>query len=163
MNTLSIKSVLKKTAISSALVASALCSINANANNIVLKTVNNTTETQACYVAATQGIDAAKSFIRANGDSFASFRATVSCNGLSITQFAKKFAEKADTEEVAPTFTQVKLVAMDNDAAQICVDAVVLGEKEARAKHGIKTETVYCNRKSLSRFARSFSNKDVTL
>ncbi|WP_371195092.1 hypothetical protein [Glaciecola sp. SC05] len=137
----------------------------AQTSNIVLKPVNDNVETQACYIAATNGLDAAKKYIESNDYSFVVFNSALTCNGISIKDFAQKFADKknalADPLEKSPS--NVKLVAVDNNISQLCVDAVILGEKEARVKHDVLHEVVYCNSKTLSRFARTFQNKNVIL
>jgi hypothetical protein len=135
------------------------------ANNIVLKPINDKVETQACYVAATQGIKAAKSFLQAEDYSFSVFNTAVTCNGIRITDFADKYTVKSNdgSEAVEKQLSKVKLVAMDNKESQLCVDAVLLGEREARLKNDAINEVVYCNSQTLGRFARSYRNKNVTL
>ena len=143
----------------------AVLSLNVQAQDIVLKKVNQNIETQACYVAATKGIKEAKSFLRTNDYAFASMSSAIKCNGMSITDFADKYAvNQAQSEQaMQQRLSQVKLVAKDNDASQICVDAVKLGAKEARAKYGLGNQTIYCNDKTLGRFVRSFEDKQVSL
>ena len=133
--------------------------------NIELRPVNNNLETKACYVAATEGLDAAESFLQANDYSFATINNAVTCNGISIARFADKYAVKTNANEAAveKQLSTFKLVALDNDASQLCVDAVVIGERAAREKHGITNEAVFCNSKTLRNFARSFKNKNVQL
>jgi hypothetical protein len=65
---------------------------SAQASNITLKPVNDETETQACFVAATEGLDSARSFIRKSGYSYRSFQILVKCNGMNITVFANKYS-----------------------------------------------------------------------
>ncbi|MFC4700208.1 hypothetical protein ACFO4O_08580 [Glaciecola siphonariae] len=135
------------------------------ASNVVLKPVNNNLETQVCYVAATKGLNAAKLFVAKQDMTFSSFSRSVTCNGVSIEDFANKYAVKsnANEEAIKQQLSTYKLVALDNKESQLCVDAVVLGEQRARAKHGIDDEVVFCNSKTLGSFARSFRNKNVTL
>jgi len=139
-------------------------SLNAQTKDIVLKPKNDKVETHACYVAATQGLDSALSFIASNEPSIMAHEPPIICNGMSIRDFADKYAEntqaqRSDKDKAEKMF---KLVA-ENEASQLCVDAVVLGEKEARKKYGALGEPVYCNEKTLKHFVRSFANKNVIL
>lgn len=133
--------------------------------NVVLKPVNDNIETQACYVAATEGVNQAKSFLRANAFSFANFNSAVKCNGIGIADFAEKYSVKNDDTETAvqEELGTFKLVAMDNSASQLCVDAVLLGERKARIKHNALNDVVFCNDKSLGRFTRVFKDKNLSL
>lgn len=152
-------------ALSVILPATTFASVPESQKKIVLKPVNDQVETQACYVAATQGVDAAKSFLQAKDYSFASFNSSVTCNGISIDQFAEKYAvkSKANQEAVEQSLSKVKLVAMNNRESQLCVDAVLLGEKEARVKHDAINDVIYCNNKTLGSFARSYQDKNIVL
>jgi hypothetical protein len=49
-----------------------------------------------------------------------------------------------------------------NQTSQICVDAVLLGEKEARNKYDARGEAIYCNNKPIDQFVRLFSDKTLT-
>jgi hypothetical protein len=134
---------------------------NVAASKITLKPMNDTTATQACYVAGTSGLESAIALIRENGYAYQSFKSDLTCNGMSIGSFAKKYALTPEQNQVA-TVTNVKLVATDN-AAQICVDAVLLGEEVAREKYDAKGEPILCNDRPIERFVRSFKDKQIIL
>lgn len=117
-------------------------------------------ETEACYTAATQGLASAKSFLRDSNINYTEFRSSVMCNGMSITQFAKKYFNSADND--AQSIEVVAISALDqNPESLLCVDAVTMGEKAARAKHGIKLGSVLCNGKEIGRFLKDFENRKV--
>lgn len=131
----------------------------ASAKTVVLKPINQNIETQACLVAATQGISAAKELVRANNINFIEFTSTLSCNGMSLSQFARELGTQR--KQTSETSTRIALVAKNSNAeSQLCLDAVTMGEQKARAKHAIDTP-VLCNGQNLPVFLRSFKNQDV--
>lgn len=144
-----------------------LASASSMAKDVVLKPINETLETQACYLAATEGLDSAKAIVRKNRLDFAKFKATVTCNGLSLHDFAYEYGKKettvvAETEQ-NKTASRVALVATNTDiASQLCLDAVVMGERAARAKYDVQ-ESVSCNNYDLSTFVRLFDEQEVVI
>lgn len=147
-------------------------SLNAQTKDIVLKPLNDKVETHACYIAATKGLETALSFIESNAPAIMSHEPPVICNGIKIADFAKKYAADALTQKANTRDDSrlVKLVAVndevsdgENDASKLCIDAVLLGEVEARKKHSALGEPVFCNQKPLRQFVRSFANKNVML
>lgn len=135
------------------------------ASEVVFKAANNNIATQACVLAATQGMDAAKELVESNDINFNLFRTTVSCNQMSLTTFAKAYAKQniVDASEENEASNVVKLVAKTQNAeSQLCLDAVFMGIDKARAKHKING-SVICNDQELSRFVRTFKNKEVRL
>lgn len=131
------------------------------ATTVTLKPVNETTATQACYAAATGGLESAIALVRKNGYTFRSFKSGLTCNGMSIGNFADKYALTPEQNQVA-SVSNVKLVATDN-AAQVCIDAVLLGEEVAREKYDAKGEPILCNDRPIKQFVRSFKDKKVIL
>lgn len=129
------------------------------AKDVVLKAVDTNFETKVCFTAASEGLSAAKSLVRQNDLSYGAFARAVSCNGLSIAQFAKQYGEETEITEVKGT--RFALVAKNRTTeSQLCLDAVVIGEEAARDKHDIYGEII-CNRQDLSDFVESFENKEV--
>ncbi len=129
-------------------------------NTVVLKALNENLETQACIVAARDGVIAAKALIQANDENFFEFNQTLTCNGQTLGQFAKQFLFE-DSNQANETF---KVKASDlNLESQLCVDALVIGENQARKKYGLLSQDILCNNKSLNKFVRSFDNKQVVV
>jgi hypothetical protein len=143
-------------------------SLNAQTKDVVLKPINDKVETHACYIAATKGLETALGFIQSNEPSIMSHEPPIICNGMNIIDFANKYANHALGQEadIVDDSKMVKLVAVNdevNDASKLCVDAVLLGEIEARKKYSALGEPVFCNEKTLRQFVRSFANKNVML
>ena len=139
----------------------AVLSSSAFAKNVVLKPVNQNIETQACYVAATEGLAATRTLLFKNNLSYASFARTVTCNDMSLAKFAKTYQQQDEAK--SDTVKQIALVAKNsNTASQLCLDAVVIGEDAARAKHDIYG-SVLCNRQELSLFVSKFADQEVEL
>jgi len=141
-------------------------SFNALASAVVFKAANDNIATKACMVAATDGMDAAKALVQDNDINFDLFKRTVSCNGMSMSDFASTHLVKTASQSVndSPEVSVIKLVAKtDNTESKLCLDAVVLGETQARKTHNMLNSSVMCNNVDLSRFVRTFKNKDVVL
>jgi hypothetical protein len=134
---------------------------NVAASTVTLKPVNDKFATQVCYTAGTSGLESAIALIRENGYTYQSFKSDLTCNGVSVGSFASKYALTPEKNQVA-SVTNVKLVATDN-AAQVCVDAVLLGEDVAREKYDAKGEPILCNDKPIQQFVRSFKDRKVIL
>ena len=146
-------------------IALTLSAASATAKNVVLKPINEDLATQACLVAATDSMSAAKDLVIANGISFNEFRQTVSCNGMSLRVFANEYGyqNQQDSEEVSVIATRVALVAKNtNVESQLCLDAVKMGEDEARSLHSIDAP-VMCNGLDLPDFLLSFANQEVEI
>lgn len=139
-----------------------LASANTMANKVVLKPIDKTIATQVCYTAATEGLDVAKAIVKENRINFNKFRGTLKCNGLTLVDFTSKYAKKESSAK-AETPARVTLVAKNSNVeSQLCLDAVSMGEKAARAKYSIKT-SVLCNNRDLPSFIRSFKKQNVTI
>lgn len=134
-------------------------SMNAFAATQNFKKIDNNIETQACYAAATKGLDDAKAIVDNAGYNFRKFRTEVTCNGLSIDDFAEKYANTEDNQE------PIRLVALravnNEDASMLCLDAAVMGERAAREKHGMRHENIMCNGQTLRSFLRSLKNSEI--
>ena len=129
------------------------------AKTVVLKPLDQNLETQACYTAATQGIDAAKTLVKEHNIRFSLFKNTVTCNGLRLVDFAHEFGEQE--EKSGNIVTRIALVAVNtNVESQLCLDAVTMGEKKARNKHDIYAPVI-CNNLNLPDFVRSFKKREI--
>ncbi|MBQ4829463.1 DUF3718 domain-containing protein [Alteromonas sp. CI.11.F.A3] len=138
---------------------SSVASLNAFAQDVRLNPVNQNIETQACYTAATEGYRAAKRLIRDNGLNVESFSASLLCNDVSLRKFADLYSKKTPSEAKG-----IALVAKNEDiASKACLDAVSIGAEEALAKHGLEGETIICNHKEMSVFARAYSTESVVV
>ena len=137
--------------------------INASASDSAFQKSNNNVETEVCYTAAKQGLGAAKRAIKTKGLNYRTFQTSVMCNGLSLPQFASKFATlRSKGIEQKDTVTVVSISALDRSVeSQLCLDAGTLGERAARTKHNLKSADVQCNGKSISNFLKSFRNKKI--
>ncbi|NVK57047.1 MAG: DUF3718 domain-containing protein [Alteromonadaceae bacterium] len=137
----------------------ALTSAQTFAQKVVFKPAMDNLETKACLTAANDGYFAARKLIRKSGLDFATFSATVSCNGVSLKKFASQYVDNTDT--AASSFA---LVAKDGDVAtQACLAALSIGETEALAKFNLKGETIFCNSKSMSTFVRRYNTQNVVV
>lgn len=135
------------------------------ANDVVFKATDDSIASQACVAAATGGLRAVKDLVIENNINYNDFRSRVSCNSMSLTRFARTYASQnivSESEEAkAPEF--VRLVAKTQAVeSQLCVDAAVMGEQAARAKHNV-LDRVTCNGKVLSRFVKTLEDKEVEL
>lgn len=136
-----------------------VASVQAMAGSVTFKQANANFETQACYTAATEGYSAARKLVKSNGYDFAEFKATVTCNGESLRSFAKQFANTPSAETKSIT-----IVAKNTDiASKACVEAIKIGETQARAKYSLQGETIFCNRKEMSEFVRKYNDNNVVV
>ena len=137
-----------------------VASVQAMAQNVTLKPVDDNFETQTCYTAATLGYNAAKKFVRSNGLNFTEFKTAVTCNGLNIKEFAQLYADTPETE-VPSTIT---IVAKDAEiASKACVEAIEIGEAEARAKYNLQGQKIFCNHREMSEFVRKYNADNVVV
>ncbi|GLR72110.1 hypothetical protein [Agaribacter marinus] len=138
--------------------------LSVSANQVEFEKVNNNLETEACYTAATKGMNATKEIVQKSKVSFAVFKNSVMCNGMRINEFAAKYFDKKSSITEKKTIQVVALSALDRSPeSQLCLDAVVMGEKAARSKHNMRNTNVVCNGKSLSHFLKTFKNRKVVL
>ncbi|MBO1256584.1 DUF3718 domain-containing protein [Alteromonas sp. 5E99-2] len=137
-----------------------VASVQAVAQNVVLKPTNDDFETQACYTAATEGYSEAKRFIRGNGVNFESFNVAVKCNGVTIKQFARQFADN----QIDESAIELALVAKDTgDSAKACIEAIEIGETQARAKYSLEGEVILCNHREISEFVRIYDSENIVI
>lgn len=130
------------------------------ANTVVFEKQAENFETQACYIAATQGIDVAKELLKHNNVSYDGFKKQTTCNGMTIDKFsAKYFNSTSDSNQVLPI---IALTAVDQaPESQLCVDAATMGEKLAREKHDLRRASIKCNGKNLSEFLKDLKSHKV--
>jgi len=146
-----------------AAIATIALSSTAFAQDRVFNKLDNTLETQACYTAAKEGRDAAIEMLKENGVKVVDFERKLTCNGLRLSSFAKKFALQAKTESTED-LTSIKLVALNNNSGSlVCLDAVKLGYRAALKKHSVFSESVSCNNQSLREFVKSFEDTKVVV
>lgn len=137
-------------------------SLNAAALNLKFEKTGSDLETQACFTAATQGIKAAKKLVRAEGVNYIELSSTLLCNGMQIKDFANKYAKLQAKNDAAKTVKVVALSAMDRTIeSQLCLDAVTMGEKQARAKYQMRNATIKCNGQEIGQFLKSLENIKV--
>ena len=140
-----------------------LTSVVATANNVVLKPINENIETQACYTAATQGLNAAKELVSKENINFGIFKNSVTCNGLSLVDFAQQYGEQSGEQNAKSEATETRIVLVaknTNVESQLCLDAITMGERAAREKHAIDLP-VTCNNLDLADFVRSYKKQEV--
>ncbi|WP_395341765.1 hypothetical protein PN836_020020 [Ningiella sp. W23] len=138
-----------------ALGASALVlSASSDANTIEFETADNHLESKICKAAATGGLDAAKQLVRRNGLSFSKFKKILTCNDMSLNDFAAKYSQ-AVAADAQPSTVQV--VAKNNDReSQICLEALTIGVIQVEKKYKINSDYIRCNGKPLPKFVRQF-------
>jgi hypothetical protein len=137
-------------------------SLSSMASNVIFKPTNNTMETQVCYVAATEGLSAAKALLTKEGSSYRRFKAAVTCNGDSLKKFSQNFQPKAVSEVAVENTPSVTLVAK-NTEAMVCLDALVMGEQLARKKHNTGENNIICNHKSIETFVRIYEKQNFVV
>lgn len=133
-----------------------LGSFGAQASSVQIEASNNELTTQVCYVAASEGLKAAKSLVTSQGFSFRSFMKSVTCNNMSIADFANKYhgnVVKSQSER------KIQLVAKNNDLeSQVCVEALTYGLEATVKKFRINQDYIYCNGISLPKFVQQNRN-----
>ena len=136
-----------------------VASVQAMAGSVTFKQVNANFETQACYTAATEGYSAARKLVKSNGYDFAEFKATLTCNGETLRNFAKQFEDAPASEAKS-----IAIVAKNTDiASKACVEAIKIGENKALAKYKLQGEVIYCNNKTMSQFVRKYNDNNVVV
>lgn len=138
-------------------------SLSSAANTVVFKPVNNNLETQACYLAATKGLDAVKELVRGEDQNYIVFKSALSCNGYSLTSFADKYKPEVITANEATQPTVTLVAKDDTPESKICVDALVLGEQAARQKYDVINTEILCNLQELGSFVRKYSKENVVV
>lgn len=139
-----------------------MASASVLSKEVVLKASDQTIATNICLVAATKGMKIAATVASENDINFRQFKSSASCNGLSLANFATKFRQYKASKKVAPKPSIILMANNTDIESQLCLDAVTMGERKARAKHSV-IATVLCNHKDLPDFVRSFNNQDVTI
>ncbi|MFT6270540.1 MAG: hypothetical protein ACJAVV_003379 [Alphaproteobacteria bacterium] len=134
-------------------------SLSSMANKIVFKPVNGNIETQACLLAATQGLKAAKIMVKKERVNFNRFKLAVSCNGLSLTEFANKYQPQI-AQEVDPQSKPIITLVAKNNESMVCLDALVVGEDKARKQHNVGDDSITCNDQNLKTFLRKYQKEN---
>lgn len=134
-------------------------SLSSMANKIVFKPVNNNIETQACVLAATEGLEAAKVMVKKERDNFNRFKLAVSCNGLSLTDFADKYQPQLAQQASLASKPTITLVAK-NTTSMVCLDALLVGEEQARIEHNVGEDSITCNSKNIKTFIRKYQDQN---
>ena len=137
-------------------------SASAFSKQVVFKPSDQTIATKICLVATTSGIQVAAALASANDINFRQFKSSVACNGLSLSKFAAKYRQDKTSAKVGLSKTATLMANNTNTETQLCLDAVTMGERRARAIHSV-TGKVLCNSKDLSDFVSSFNDIDVTI
>lgn len=139
-----------------------LSSASTMAKDVVFKQSDQTTATQVCYVAATEGLHSARLLMRKSDQNFRVFQSTLTCNGLDLGDFADKYAEEALKEKSTASNRVILTPKNENVESRLCLDAVTMGERAARVKHSINSP-VLCNGNSISNFVRLFRTQEVVV
>lgn len=134
-------------------------SLSSMANKIVFKPVNQKLATQACVLAATEGLNAAKVLVKKERVNFNRFKLAVSCNGLPLTDFADKYQPKIVQESDVASKPSITLVAKDT-TSMVCLDALLVGEEQARIEHNVGNDSITCNSKNLKTFIRHYEKQN---
>lgn len=139
----------------------AATSLSSIANTVVFKPANDDLATQACYLAATDGLSAAKTLVKANGYNFSVFKSDASCNGISLARFANKYQQPISVSENVVLEPAIKFVPKDNSPeSMVCIDALVIGEQKARTKYAVKDTNIICNNKDIKAFVREYKKQN---
>jgi hypothetical protein len=149
---------MKKLALITAIAA---FSFNATAASTNYKFVgqDESSATNLCVVAATQGYTAAKRIGRIEQGLVDVEFDTITCNGQRIRTFAKSFeAVTVSAEQTEPEKEyQFKLVD-STEATQICALAAEKGLQTAIVRGGQKVTSYSCNGLPIRTFARRYAN-----
>jgi hypothetical protein len=149
-------------------------SLSGTAKTITFKPMNDTLATKACYIAAEEGLSAARAMVKKESVNFNEFKLVVSCNGISLTKFANKYQDErtvdssvertvdSSVESKVENNSTIKLVAKNNNpASMVCLDALVIGEQQAREKYDIKFESIICNNSEIKTFLRKYQQQNL--
>ncbi len=140
--------------------ALAFTSSNVFAKTVVFEKKAENFETQACYTAATQGMDAAEALFSNSQLNFTTGKNLISCNGMSLVDFSAKYYHNSSTSEQVLPIIELTAVSQTPET-QLCVDAALIGEKEARVKHDLEGASIKCNGQSLSTFLKKLKNRKI--
>ncbi|MBF7071932.1 ABC transporter ATP-binding protein [Glaciecola sp. MH2013] len=150
-----------KTLLSIALATSVFAS-SVSATNVQLRPADSTFETQVCFTAATEGLEAARTMVKNSGENFARFTSTLSCNGYSLERAARIFSQK--TTPVTPEkITKVKFITDEATESKVCRDAVLIGVDAALEKHDLSSPNIICNGRTIESFIKRFEGRTVAL
>lgn len=139
-------------------------SLSSMANNVVFKPTNNNLATQACYLAATQGMSAVKALVKNEHINFGLFKSVVSCNDLSLTKFANKYQPQIVEETKLVLAPTVALIAKNSSVeSKVCLDALVIGEQRSRRMHNLEKYNITCNNQDIKTFVRKYKKQNVVV
>lgn len=137
-------------------------SLSSVAKTITFKPMNDTLATKACYLAAKEGLSSARAMVKKESVNFNAFKLDVICNDMSLTKFAKKYQAERSVESTVESKSIIKLVAKNNNpASMVCLDALVIGEQQAREKYDIKYERIICNNSEIKSFLRKYQQQNL--
>lgn len=138
-----------------------LLSSHAFASSSGISMANQNFETKICYVAATEGLAAAKALVSNKGLSFRKFEKSVTCNNKDIASFAQDFVSDQTQRN---SQAKVELVATNNDIeSKICLESLTHGIDKTAAKYKINKDYIRCNGKPLPRFVNENKRRGATV
>jgi hypothetical protein len=133
-------------------------SFSAFSHNTVYTAGDDSTESTLCVIAANEGIDAAKSYARNERINFTHIEQTVSCDGLTIREMARKSqANQYAQHGVAQVELDKRFVfvATNDDAdTQICIKAAKQGVQSGAYAIAVRRK-IACNGQNVEQFVRS--------
>lgn len=113
--------------------------------------------TNACYVAATEGMDAVKVMVEKRNLSFREFKKDVACNKMPIAEFAAQYANKKEPKD------KVELVAENNNLeSQVCIAALTESLADIRKRFKVNPDYIRCNQLKLTRFVEKYKEQAQT-
>jgi hypothetical protein len=133
-------------------------SFSAFSHNTVYTAGDDSTESTLCVIAANEGISAAKSYARNERINFARIKQTVSCDGLTIHEMARKAqADQYGQHEMAQDDIQQRIlfIATNDDAdTQLCIEAAKRGTQSGAYALAVR-KNIACNGQGVAKFVRS--------
>lgn len=123
---------------------------NALSNNTKFVAVDNSVETGLCLVAGSKGYVSAVREAKQLGGKHSNI-SNISCNGVSVKEFAKSFKVTAPVETKTVTF-----VAGDNNVeSKICTSAVTKGIQVTKREAKRSIHNISCNGVNIYDFVRN--------
>jgi len=126
-------------------------SAHALSSNSKFFTIDNSIDSQLCFIAATEGYNAALSQGKMIGGKYSHLAKETSCNGVSIREFASM--HKVDTTEKSEKL--VNLFAGNKTIeSQICLKAAKIGIKSVENNRYVRS--IKCNGQSIDKFVKQY-------
>mgnify|MGYP000199723561 CR=1 FL=1 len=126
-------------------------SAHALSSNSKFFTIDNSIDSQLCFIAATEGYDAALTQGKKIGGKYSHLAKETSCNGVSIREFASMHKNNTaeDSERLVNLFA-----GNETRESQICLKAAKTGIKSIEKNRYFNN--IKCNGQSIEKFVKQY-------